>query len=248
MKTGVIVQARNSSTRYPRKMLHDLSGKRAIEWVIDRCQKIDTDYKILATSEDKDDDTLADIARKKGWNVVRGSVEDVLGRFAKAIMEYDLDVVVRITGDCILTDYRLVNKALIKFYEYKLDYLCLADIIDGFDVEVVSASAILDADKQARLPSEREHVTPYIRKSDFYKILYLPYGNEDLSRTHLSLDYKEDADVIGYILNSFENKDFTYEDVIGLLKAEPQIIEKTRHIIPNEGYQKSLLKDKEREI
>ena len=181
MSSGVIVQARNSSTRYQKKMLHGFMGRHAIEWVIDRCQKINTDYKVFATSEDRDDDILAEIVHKKGWNVVRGSVDDVLSRFAKAVIEHKLDVVVRITGDCILTDYRLVNHALLKFNELQADYLALTKIIDGFDVEVISADAILEADRRAKLPSEREHVTPLIRKSKHFKNVFLPYSNEDMS-------------------------------------------------------------------
>ena len=245
MKTGVVVQARNSSTRYPKKMLHSFLGKTAIEWVLDRCEKIDVDYKILATSTDKDDDVLAEIAMKKGWNVVRGSVDDVLSRFAKAVREYGLDVVVRITGDCILTDYRIVNYAISKFYELQVDYLVLTKMIDGFDVEVISGTSLLVADKISKLPSEREHVSPFIRKSSCFKKEMLPYGDEDFSNIHLSLDYKEDAEVIGHILAHFDEKDFSYEDVVGLLKKDSQILEKTKHIIVNEGYQKSLNADRD---
>lgn len=243
MRSAVIAQARNSSTRYPKKMLHNFLGKPAIEWVIDRCQDIDTDYKILATSEDKNDDILATIAMKKGWYVIRGSIDDVLSRYAKAIKEFNLDIVVRITCDCILIDYRLANFALTKFYEAGADYLVLTNIIDGFDVEVIKATAIIEADTRAKLPSEREHVTPYIRKTEKFKKIYLKYTNENLSHIHLSLDYKEDAEVIGYILEYFNNKNFTYDDVVKLIKEKPQIIEKTKHIKPNEGYRKSLEKD-----
>ena len=245
MSSGVIVQARNSSTRYQKKMLHGFMGRHAIEWVIDRCQKINTDYKVFATSEDRDDDILAEIVHKKGWNVVRGSVDDVLSRFAKAVREHKLDVVVRITGDCILTDYRLVNHALLKFNELQADYLALTKIIDGFDVEVISADAILEADRRAKLPSEREHVTPLIRKSKRFKQVFLPYNNEDMSHIHLSLDYKEDAEVIEQILTCFDKEDFTYEDVVRLLQKDNKILEKTKHIKPNEGFKKSEDEDKE---
>ncbi|HZX48156.1 MAG TPA: aminotransferase class III-fold pyridoxal phosphate-dependent enzyme [Nitrospirota bacterium] len=245
MKTGVVVQARNSSTRYPGKMLHNFHGKSALEWVLDRCAGIETDYKLLATSADKDDDILADIAKDKDWRVVRGSVEDVLGRFAKAVKDFELDAVIRITGDCLLTDYRLVNHALSRFRKLRCDYLVLTDIIDGFDVEVISSTAIISADKGAKLPSEREHVTPFIKKSKCFKAVSLPYGEENLSHIHLSLDYKDDAEVIGRILRKFENTDFSYEDVASLLKTEPQITEITGHITPNTGYQKSLNVDRE---
>src|SRR5271157_1394253 len=200
MKSGVIVQARNSSTRYPKKMMHDFLGRTTLEWVLDRCGGIAVDYKIFATSGDKDDDVLADVAREKGWHVVRGSLDDVLKRFAQAVREYNLDVVIRITGDCVLTDYRLSNYALAKFSELKADYLMFTRIIDGFDVEVISGRAILDADENAKMPSEREHVGPYIRNSGKFKAVSVPYGNEDLSAVHLSLDYSEDSEVIEMIL------------------------------------------------
>ena len=169
MQSAVIVQARNSSSRYPKKMLHNFMGKTTIEWVLDRCNNINTDLKILATSIDKGDDILAEIAAKKGWHVVRGSIKDVLSRFADAVRRYELSWAVRITGDCILTDYRLVNYAISKFLELKADYLNMTNVIDGFDTEVVSGRSILEADAKAKLPSEREHVTLYIRKSKYLK-------------------------------------------------------------------------------
>ncbi|MCL5237998.1 MAG: aminotransferase class III-fold pyridoxal phosphate-dependent enzyme [Nitrospirae bacterium] len=244
MRTGIVVQARSSSTRYPKKMLHDFLGKTAIEWVFERCGKVDADYKILATSDDKDDDALVEIARKKDWNVIRGSVDDVLGRFAKAVRDFDLDIIIRITGDCTLTDYRLVNFALSRFHELEPDYLTLTNIIDGFDVEVIRSRAILEADRSAKIPSEREHVGPYIRKSKALKKVYVPYG-EDMSGIHLSLDYREDADVIETILKNFEDMYFTYEDVAGLIKKDPRLLEKIKHITVNEGYRKSLDADRE---
>jgi len=244
MKSGTIVQARNSSKRYPRKMLHDFLGRTTLEWVLDRCMGIETDYKILATSKDGDDAALAGFAQKKGWHVVRGSLNDVLERFAQAVREYDLDFVVRITGDCILTDYRMANFAIQKFREHNADYLVLTQVIDGFDVEVISGKAILYADNNAVMPSEREHVGPYIRNSGSFKVIGMPYGEEDLSHIHLSLDYPEDADTIGVILQRLGRKDFAYEDVAILIKGDTNVLEKTKHIVPNAGYRKSVEEDK----
>jgi glutamate-1-semialdehyde 2,1-aminomutase/spore coat polysaccharide biosynthesis protein SpsF len=225
-------------------MLHSLLGRPALEWVLERCEKIAIDQRILATSEEKEDDPLVEIAQRRGWQVVRGSVEDVLGRFAKAVRAYRLDAVVRITGDCLLTDPRLVQQALAQFDAQKADYLILTKVIDGFDVEVMSGRAILKADSEAKLPSEREHVGPYLRRSKRFKTVLLPYGEEDLSHIHLSLDYKEDAEVLESILKRLEGGDFAYADVARLLKENPELIEKTKHIIPNEGYRRSLEGDK----
>jgi spore coat polysaccharide biosynthesis protein SpsF (cytidylyltransferase family) len=246
MKSAIVMQARNSSTRYPQKMLHRFMGKTAIEWVMDRCARADVDLRILATSVEHDDDVLETIAKKKGWHVVRGSLNDVLSRYAKAVREHQLDIVVRITGDCILTDYRLINTAIKKLIAEKLDYVGLAHVIDGFDVEVIKAKAIIQADKCAHLPSEREHVTPYVNKNpDKFKISALPYGAENLSHIHLSLDYREDALSIGMIVEELRNTDFSYEDVVALIKQKPHILEHVKNIIPNEGYRKSLKEDEE---
>lgn len=246
MITGLVLQARNSSTRYPKKMLHKFMGKPAIEWVVERCQKANVDYRILATSIDKDDDILAEIAESRDWKVVRGSVEDVLSRYAKAVREFNLNTVVRITGDCLLSDYRIINYALEKFYEYEVDCLGVSNIIDGFDVSIFSGEAILEADRKAFLPSEREHIAPqYLWKSGRFKSLAVPFGDENLSHIHLSLDYKEDAVAIGLILERFNDKDFSYKDVVNLIKSEPLILDSARHIIPNEGYRKSLMEDEE---
>ncbi|MBI3803041.1 MAG: aminotransferase class III-fold pyridoxal phosphate-dependent enzyme [Nitrospirae bacterium] len=250
MPRAVVVQARNGSSRYPRKMLHPLLGRPALEWVFDRCEKIaennthiTIDQRILATTEEKEDDPLAEIAQRRGWQVIRGSVEDVLGRFAKAVRAYRLDTVVRITGDCLLTDPRLIEHALTQFDLLKPDYLLLTKIIDGFDIEVMTGKAILKADSEAKVPSEREHVGPYLRRSKQFNTVLLPYGEEDLSHIHLSLDYREDAEVLESIIKQL-GSDFTYTDVAKLIKAHPQLIEKTKHIIPNEGYRRSLEGDK----
>jgi spore coat polysaccharide biosynthesis protein SpsF (cytidylyltransferase family)/aryl-alcohol dehydrogenase-like predicted oxidoreductase len=246
LKKAIVLQARNSSSRYPYKMLHDFMGKTSLEWVMSRCEKADVDLRILATSIDPSDDILAEIARKNGWSVVRGSVHDVLSRYAKAVCDYELDVVVRITGDCILTDYRLINTALITFYEKKADYVGLTGIIDGFDVEVIKSQILLEADIKAILPSEREHVTPYIyTRPENFKIVSLPYGNENLSNIHLSLDYLEDAIRIGYILEKLRSTDFRYEDVVALTKDDQELLSGARNVILKEGYIKSLKEDKE---
>jgi len=245
MKTAIIVQARTGSSRLPNKMFLELAGQPAIKWILQRVHKVKSDFKILATSDLREDDCLVEIAEKEGWSIVRGSLHDVLSRFAKGVNEFQLDVAVRLTGDCLLTDPRMVEFALNKFKETNPDYLILTGMIDGFDVEVISGKAILMAEKKALLPSEREHVTPYIRNHGSFKKVEIPYGKEDLSHIHLSLDYKEDQEVIESILLRFKNEDFKYEDVMRLIQEFPHIINKTKHIVPNIGYRISLEQDKD---
>lgn len=216
MTTGVVIQARTGSSRYPGKMLHRFGVKTALDVVLTRCGKVRADRYIVATSEDRSDDELAEIALRNGWSVVRGSANDVLARFAQAVREHGLDVVVRITGDCILIDPRIVNLGLDAFMTSGADTLAPKNIMDGFDFEIIQAKALLEAAQKAKLPSEREHVGPYIRKSSRFKNVYWTYADGDLSDIHLSLDYQEDAELIGSILSRFNGSDFSYEGVAGI--------------------------------
>jgi len=244
MKRAVIVQARNGSSRYPQKMLHNFHGKTAIEWVLSRCDGIDCEYKILATTENEEDTVLVEAAEKQGWFVVRGGVHNVLGRYASAVRTYELDTVVRITGDCIFTDPALVDQVLGWYAESGVDYFTLSHVIDGFDVEVLSGRALIAADGQAKLPSEREHVTPWIKKHRDYKKLTIPYTEDDFSKIHLSLDYKEDAQVIDQILGRLNRSDFRYEDVLALIQAAPDLIQNETTTRVGEGNEVSADQDK----
>ncbi len=245
MRTGLVVQARNGSTRFPKKMMADLVGKKAIEWVLTRLSKLKVDVKVLATSILEEDKELINIAKRFVWYALAGHPTDVLSRYAKAVEDFSLDLVVRITGDCPLIDPELVQKALSKALEENVDYLVLTGIIDGFDVEVIKGEWILRAYQRAKLPSEREHVSPYISKSKKAKKLFYKIHEEDLSHIHLSLDYPEDLVIIERIIKTLGKEDFTYEEVVKLIKEKPEILKREKEIPVNEGYLKSLRQDKD---
>ncbi len=245
MKTGIVLQARNGSTRFPYKMVADINGRKSIEWLLKRLEKVKVNERIVATSWKEEDRDILKIAEYHNWKTLAGDPEDVLSRYAKAVEDFSLDVVVRITGDCPLIDPELVQKALSKALEENVDYLVLTGIIDGFDVEVIKGEWILRAYQRAKLPSEREHVSPYIRKSKKAKKLFYRIHEEDLSHIHLSLDYPEDLVIIERIIKILGKEDFTYEEVVKLIKEKPEILKREKEIPVNEGYLKSLRQDKD---
>jgi len=245
MRVGIVVQARNGSTRFPKKMTSKLLEKTVLEWVLLRAGRAMVDEKILATSTLPEDDTIEQTAKSLDWKVLRGSPTDVLSRYAEVVKKFHLDRVVRITGDCPLIDHRLIELSLEKMTKEDADYITLVGIIDGFDVEIIKGDWILIADKLAKLPSEREHVSAYIKKSKKAKKVFLRYHEEDLSHIHLSVDYPEDLEVIERILKELMSEDFTYQDVVRLIKEKPHLLERRSQVVPNEGYYKSLREDRE---
>ena len=115
-KTTIIVQARSSSTRLPLKVLLPILGKPLIIHLMERISHTQlAENIVLATSSEPSDDLLASIVKQNGFNVYRGSLNNVLKRFVECATLYESDNIVRITGDCPLMDYKLIDEIIADF-------------------------------------------------------------------------------------------------------------------------------------
>lgn len=202
---------------------------------------------ILATSEMPSNDPLAEYVKSLGFDVFRGFEDDVLNRFYKAALEFNADVVVRVTGDSPLLDPEICDR-LIEFYEKKkVDYVCTGKkFAEGVDCEVFSFAALEKAFQKARLASEREHVTAYMYKHPEQFTTVLWENEEDDSRLRFTVDEPEDLEVAEKIIGHLYSpgKPFTYSAVKDFIMKHPEIYGRNSHIIRNEGYLKSLKKDR----
>ncbi len=80
------IEARMTSSRLPGKMMLPLGGQPALGVLIDRLKMVDElDAIVLATTINKSDDVLADVANQGGIRVFRGGEDDVLGRVRGAL-------------------------------------------------------------------------------------------------------------------------------------------------------------------
>ena len=170
MTTLAIVQARTSSSRLPGKMLLPIGSRPMVLFQLDRlrrCRRLDR--LVLATSSHSSDDTLAEVVSASGFPVFRGDLQDVLERLRACSAQEGASTVVRLTGDCPLSDPALIDELLEAIANGDWDYLAnCADeqqlsVPDGFDAEVFRAELLERAAREAQLPSEREHVTPWFR-------------------------------------------------------------------------------------
>ena len=78
MKTVVIIQARSTSTRLPSKVLLPIESIPMVVFQLKRVKRSkQIDSIVLATSDQKSDDTLARTVEAEGFKVFRGDLEDV---------------------------------------------------------------------------------------------------------------------------------------------------------------------------
>ncbi|MGL5574108.1 MAG: GNAT family N-acetyltransferase [Sarcina sp.] len=202
-----IIQARVGSTRLPNKVLKIIKGKTILEHVIDRVLKANhIDNIVIATTDRKQDDSIVNLLIEKNIAFYRGSENDVLERYYWAAKRSKADIIVRITSDCPLIDYKIIDKMLIEYKKNNFDYYSntiTRTFPRGLDVEIFSLKSLEIAYENANLDFEREHVTPYIwkRKNKFKIGQYL--DTVDNSNIRVTLDTREDFIVMKDIYEKF---------------------------------------------
>ena len=250
-----IIQARMGSTRLPGKVLKPLAGRPMLWHVLKRAQAARrVDETVLATTTRREDRALAVVAKDCGVSCFFGDENDVLDRYFEAAKLWQADVIVRITGDCPLLDPAVVDTVVVAYLAGNFDYVSNTiepTYPDGLDTEVCSFSALERAWREAKLPSEREHVTPYIWKHpDLFKIsnvkAQMPNANVDLSSHRWTLDTPEDLEFLRLVISACEaNGNCSLDAVMGILREHPDWRAINAQYARNEGYAKSLREDEE---
>ena len=235
-----IIQARYNSTRFPGKVVKKINNKSILEILIKRLSKSKYISKIIvACSKNPKDKTILDICKKLGVNYFTGSENDVLDRFYKAAKKYKGVNIVRITADCPLLDYQIVDDVISNFFLKKVDYasnIHPPTFPDGLDVEVFKFSALKEAYIKTGQSTEREHVTPFIINNKRFKKFNLK-NYKDYSFLRLTLDEKEDFILIKKIINNFKNNlNFNFKNIVTLYENQKNFFLINNHLTRNEGY------------
>jgi glutamate-1-semialdehyde 2,1-aminomutase len=239
MKVVAIVQARMGSTRLPNKVMKPITGIPMIELLLSRLARSkQIDQIVVATSIEGRNTPLCEHIQIMGYACVRGSETDVLDRYLVTAQQVQADVVVRITGDCPLTDPVLVDQAILRFKSEGLDYLSNAvpaSYPDGLDIEVFSMHALERAGRESQDLFDREHVTPYLRKPGLFKTGTIKH-EEDLSALRWTVDEAADFEVVSNVFGHFSpNIHFSWTEVLKLQRDNPVLFSPNHHIVRNEG-------------
>lgn len=205
---------------------------------------------LVATSTDSSDDRLAEVCAEEGVPCFRGELDDVLSRFYHAALPYRPKYVVRLTGDCPLADPELIDRMITFFLSGDYDYCsnCLEPSYpDGLDAEIFSFSCLERSFAEAVLPSHREHVTPFINQQpERFKLACLKNGT-DLSHFRWTVDEPADFQLVTEVYEALYPQEPTFgmKEILGLLEEKPQLCSLNGSFKRNEGFQKSLEKDKD---
>ena len=237
-QVAVIVQARMGSTRLPGKVLADLAGAPMLVRILERLKRCEhVDHWVVATTTLPADDPIVELAHDvPSVCVTRGSETDVLRRYHEANAAIGADIVVRITADCPLVEPPVVDRSIDMLRkDSAVDYVsnCMRRTFPrGLDVEVIRATALSTAHREATRADDREHVTPFIwRQPHRFRLVDL-VDTSDNSDLRWTVDTPADLAVIRRIYDALypTNPHFNYAEALAYVRSHPHIMDMNRHV------------------
>jgi len=163
-RAAIVLQARMGSTRLPGKSLAPIAGRTLLARVVERLRVRADLPVVLATTTLLEDDLLCEEAERLEIAVLRGSADDVLGRYAFAASVLGVSAIVRATADNPAVDLDAPYRTLEILQRSGADYVVDYGLPLGGTVEAIAVPALVRAAALATDASDREHVTPFLRR------------------------------------------------------------------------------------
>jgi spore coat polysaccharide biosynthesis protein SpsF len=237
-KIVATIEARMTSTRLPGKVLLKAAGKPMLTHLIDRLHTVPSIEEIvLATTVNKIDEELVNLAMKSGVAFYRGSEEDVMGRVVGAADSVSADIVVEITGDCPIIDPAIIEQTIRLFLNNKCDYASNVNIRSypiGMDTQVFRLSTLKKSYAMTTDRSEQEHVSLHIRRHPelFTQLDLVAPAGLHWPELGLTLDTQDDYILLKKIIEHFgdSNSFFSCKDAIEFLKTNIELADINKHI------------------
>jgi len=233
----IVVSARMASSRCPGKALAPLAGRPLLEVLLDRMAAVrGVDGVVLATSVKAENDPLAELAGRAGFQVFRGDEDDVLRRHVDCARAVGAEHVVRVTGDNPLTDVETIESLVARHRREAADYTYVPGdaLLMGILAEVISRSALERSWERGDARHRSELMTLYIKEhpQEFaIAAAELPPG---LYRPEyrLTVDEPEDVRLMQEIFARLAapGRRVTTREAIALLDREPALARINAHL------------------
>ena len=234
-----IIQARLNSSRLNKKILLKIENKNLLEHLFSQLShSTQIDKKIIATTINKIDDEIENFAKLQNITFFRGNPLDVLDRYYRCAKFFNLETIVRISGDAPLIDPSIVDKTIEYYKKNNFDYV--SNFFNrsypiGTEIEIFSFKTLEKCWMNAKKSSEKEHVTPFIyNHPELFKIGHIEY-KKNISHLHWTVDQIEDFKFVELIFKKIKKRPILMDDILELLENEPELLEINKNIDPFEG-------------
>ena len=260
-----IVQARMGSSRLYGKVMAKADGEHVVfDYLINQLKHSKLIEKIIiATTTNKEDDPIVEFAKKNQIEFFRGNESDVLDRYYQCAKNFSSNNILRITSDDPLIDPTIIDDLIRNYQETNCDFASIETSVEnsinndksknltsypypiGLNAQIFSFSTLEKTWNNAKLPSEREHVIPYMMKnSDSFRQFNLK-NKIKVPMLRLTIDKEKDLELFRNIISKISERPILLHNILELYNNEPKLFEINIDIDPLEGYNKSIKYDEE---
>ena len=224
---AIFITVRNGSTRLPDKALKIIQGIPTIEYIIRRMKYSKLAEKIvLCTTENKQDDSLVEIALRNNIDFFRGSEEDKLERWHGAAQKFNIEFFCTADGDDLFCDPVLIDYAFEQYLRNNSVFIESKKVITGAFTYGIKVSALKKV-CEIKDSDQTEMMWVYFTESGLFKCEELENIHEKYVRSdiRMTLDYQEDYDFFNTIIEK-SNKKCDYlalDEIVNIINAYPEI-------------------------
>ena len=228
-KKAFVISVRSSSKRLPEKCFRSIYPKLSLtEFIIERCISYGKFDVILATTINKVDDYLIEIAENYNIKTFRGSEEDKLARWVGACQKYQVDTLISCDGDDPFVDLKIGEKCSDVLENEK------ASIVEAINIPCGSFTFAINFESLLRIKNNfdtsRSEMIKYFFKKDKKSnyITYDPglsYEGLDVENIRITVDFIEDLVMARKLAKVLKERgiDGSAQEIINIYREKPDI-------------------------
>jgi N,N'-diacetyllegionaminate synthase len=187
----------------------------------------------LATSTAQEDDILESHQLDGKVGFFRGDPDNVVDRFLGACAQYDIDVIVRGTADCLTISPEITKILLEEHFASGADYTRARNETPGIAPQIFNTETLRRIDELSGGARYSEYMNQYVEHNpSHFKIHWVDLPDELVRPYRLTLDYPEDLSMYEALFGELarQGKPTTTLNVFSVLDARPDIASLNSHI------------------
>lgn len=227
-RVAALVAGRMKSTRLPRKAILPVAGKSSVERCLENCLLMtDVDLTVLATSTHESDAVLAGHTLGGKVGFWRGEEEDVIRRYLGAADHFGIDVIVRVTADCLTMSPEVTSLLLDAHFRSGADFTRARTEAPGSAPQIFNVEVLRRIDQLTGGAPFSEYMNQYVENNpDLFRITCIDLPADLVRDYRLTLDYPEDLAMYEALYRELDARRLPplLRNVFAVLDERPDIV------------------------
>lgn len=227
-RVAALVAGRMKSTRLPDKAILPIAGRSSVERCLENCLLMpDVDLTVLATSTHERDSVLAEHTLGGKVGFWRGEEDDVIRRYLGAADHFGIDVIVRVTADCLTISPEVTSLLLDAHFRSGADFTRARTEAPGTAPQIFNVEALQRIDRLTGGAPFSEYMNQYVENNpELFRIHWVDLPPDLVRDYRLTLDYPEDLTMYDALYRELEAQNLPplLRNVFTVLDQRPDIV------------------------